>query len=586
MSKNPEIPEDSADSDSSELGWEDVKVVSRSYEDWEVELFLPLDQISEEILPLKLKKLKKLLSKKYNVPLHDLQYNNILHKEITDDGILTHLRISRISLEKGKPKFSFQSGISSAGIPYSDMACYVDLYSLDEFERSTTPDRVVMLMKSEGVIEELIDRKAIHDAVIELQETGKPVLGVKAAQGRFPDAGLDAEVEFYFHAQPSSENMSEYISSRKVCRHDLLCNKTSPTEGKTAGLSVRGRTIRAKRGFDITLEARKNVRPDMSHEKMFADADGLVIVRREERTFIAPAGQKVVPSKVIVRIDPLMIIEAESDKEIDITTRDSVEIRGNLKIGSRIISSGEVHIDGNVSSGSMVHAADDLFVSGSVQSGALSSDKNIISSGDVRGSNISASGKVVINGTATDTSVIGLDVQINRIMGGNITAGTSLTVNELGAGEDGVSATICVATRDFLQTKIDENNEFLAGASENLDKLRKLFGEDIINEVIPQNVQQQFLKFMSHLKGVTGNRQIPKKTVLMYKKLLHSIEPLRRLISEKELENLKLEKQIRQSSTERKIVIVKEKITAKTKVVMSGKSKILNPAKGRTEISD
>ena len=585
MSKNRKIPSDTSKSISPELGWEDVRVISQSYEDWEVELFLPLDQISEEILPLKLKKLKRLLSKKYDIPLHALQYNNILQKEITDDGIITHLRISRISLEKGKPKFSFQSGISSAGMPYSEMACYADLYSLDEFERPTTPDRVAMLMKSEGVIEELIDRKVLNEAVKELEATGKPVLGVRAAQGRFPDTGTDAEVEFYFHAQPSIENLSEYISSRKVHRNDLLCSKTSPTDGKTAGLSVRGRTIPAKRGFDILLEAGKNVRPDMAHEKLFADADGLVIVRREERTFMTPAGLKVVPSKVLARIDPLMIIVAEDYEKIDITTRDSVEIHGNLKVGSKIISSGEVHIDGNVDSGSMVHAADDLFVSGSVQNGSLSSDKNIISSGNVRGSNVSASGKVVINGTATNTSVVGHDVHIDRVKGGNITAGTSLTVNELGADEDGISATICVATRDFLQIKINENNEFLVSAKANLDKLKKLFGNDIVNEVIPQNVQQQFLKFISQFKRATGNQQIPQKEVLMFKKLLQSIEPLRRLIGEKESENLKLERQIRQSSMERKVVIVKEKITAKTMVVMSGKSKILNPVKGRTEIS-
>ena len=520
------------------------------------------------------------------MPLHTLQYNNILQKEITDEGVITNLRISRISLEKGKPKFSFQSGISAAGVPYSEMACYADLYTLDEFERSLTPDRVAMLMKSEGVLEELIDRKTIHEAIKDLETTGKPMLGVRAAQGRFPDAGKDAEVEFYFHAQPSSENADEYISSRKVHRNDLLCSKTSPTEGKTAGISVRGRGIPARRGFDIFLESGKNVRPDMAHEKLFADKDGLVIVRREERTFMTTAGQKVIPSRVLVRIDPLMVIEAGADKIVDITTRDSVEIRGNLKVGSRIISSGEVHIDGNVSSDSMVHAADDLFVSGSVLSGSLSSDKNIITTGNVSKSNISASGKVVINGTAANTNVVGHEVHIDRIKGGNITAGTSLTVNVLGADEEGVSATICVATRDFLQIKINENNDFLTAANFNLDKLKKLFGDDIVGEVIPQNVQQQFLKFVSEVKRATGHRHLSQKEVLTYKKLLQSIEPLRRIINEKEQENVKLQQQIRQSSVEKKIVVVKEKITAKTRVVMSGKAKILNPVEGRIEISD
>ena len=563
----------------------DIKIKKHTFDDWEIELFIPLDHITEDILPKKLKHVKELLSTKYNIPQHLLQYQNIIQKEIVDDGVLTHLRIKRVSLEKGKPKFSFQTGISPSGIPYADMACYADLFQLDEFEKELTVERVKMLLKMEEIVEELIDEDTILKAIKELKETAKPVFGVRVAQGRFPDSGMDAEVQFYFHANPSIENSAEYISSRKVKRNDLLCDKNSPTEGKSGGLSVRGRSIPARRGFDIILQPVKNVRTDMEAKKLFAEIEGLVIVRREERAFMTPAGEKLVPSKILVRIDPLKIIELEDDEVIDVTTRESVEIRGNLKMGSRIISSGEVHISGSVGKDTVIHAADDLFVSGNILKGLLSSDKNIVADGRVEASTIAATDRVIVKGAAVSSDIVGKDIRIDEIYGGNITAGTSLTVNVLGEDEAGISATICVATKDFLQSKIDENREFIDAAQINLKKLKKLFGENMVKEVIPQNVQQMLMKYMSGLKK-QGHANFSQMQVDIYKKLLTSIEPIRRLIYEKEIEIIRLQRQIRQSSLDKKMVVVKEQVKAKTKITIDNKTGFVLPKRGPITLSN
>lgn len=567
-----------------ELGWGDIKVLSHTYDDWEVELFIPLDEITEDALPQKLKNVKDMISTRYEIPSYALQYQNIIQKEVTETGVITSLRIKRVFLEKGRPKFNYQTGIAPSGTPYSDMACYADICLLDEFEKELTIERFLSLIYAEGIPDELIDYKAVDAALKELKESGKPMFGVRVGQGIFPDSGKDAEVEFYFHANPSAENAEEYVSSRKVARNDLLCSKSSPTEGKSAGKSVHGRVIPARRGFDISLEPGKNTRADMEHTKLFADLDGLAIVRREERSFMTPAGVKMVPSKVMVRVDPLRIIEVKEDEVIDITTRDSVEIRGTLKVGSRIISSGEVHVEGNISQNSVIQAADDVFISGSVNQSALYSDKNIIAAGNVKGSRISASGTVVVKGEAINSTVVGRDIHIDQLRGGSITAAQSLTVNELGSDENGVTAAICIAAKDFLQNKINENNDFLAAAQANLSKLTILFGEDIAREVIPQNVQQQLLKFVSNLKkdGIMHVSQVQMET---YKKLLTSIEPLRRLILEKELENVRLQKQLRQSSADKRLVVVKERITAKTKVSIESRDYVLDPKEGKTELS-
>ena len=584
MAKKTKISSDkSTPSQINELRWSNIKVISHTYEDWEIELCLNYDEVTDEVLPNKLKYVKDLISKKYNLPIYALQYQSLSRKEITDKGIIIHLRIKRITLDKGKPKFSFQSGISPSGIPYNDMACYADLYLLDEFDRELTESRIYSLLASEYVVKELIDEEAVQQAIRELKSKTKPLLGIRVAQGIFPDSGEDAEVEFYFHAQPSSENVYEYISSRKVKQGDILCSKSPPTEGKKTGLTARGRIIQPRKGLDINLQSGKNVRINIEETSLYAEEEGLVIVRREERSFMTPAGEKVIPSKIIARVDPLKVIEA-GEEAVEITTKESLEIKGNLKMGSRIISSGEIHVNGNIEENSNIHAADDIIINGSVKNGNLSSDKNVITRYDVKGGKILAGRNVVISGTADNATVVGKQVHIDRIKGGRIVAGKSLTALEIGADEKGISATICVATRDFLKSKIEENERFLKTAKINMEKLTALFSEQIVNEVIPHNVQQMLLKFLSTLRK-EGGRHIPQHNVATYKKLLNSIEPLRRLIQEKELENFRLTRQIRRSSKEKKLVIVKERITAKTKINIDDKIHIIEPRTGEFKIS-
>jgi uncharacterized protein (DUF342 family) len=566
------------------LGWGDIRVISHTYDDWEIELFIPFDQVSDENLPEKLKQVKDLISKKYNIPSYALQYKTLIQKEVTEQGVYTHLRIKRLAIDKGKPKFFFQSGISPSGIPYNDMVCYADLYPFDEFERELTEARIYSLLASEKVVRGFIDNDAVRRAITILRETGKPLLGFKIAQGIFPEAGKDAEVEFYFHARPSNENADEYISSRKVARGDMLCSKFLPSEGEKEGKTVRGRVVPPRKGLDVVLDPGKNVRINLEQNKLFADTEGLVVVRRTERSFITPAGEKIVPAKITVRIDPLLVIEAK-DEVVELTTKDSVEIHGNLKIGSRIISSGEVHIEGNVNKETTIYAADDVVISGSVSQGNISSDKSVIAQYNVSGGRISAAENVVVKGVANNATIIGRQVYVDKIKGGRIVAGKSLTANEVGSDERGMSATICLATQDFLRNKITENIAFLRSAKGNLEKLKNLFGEDIVKEVMPLNTQQMLLKHLSRLRR-EGIKFVPHNKINGYKQLLQSIEPLRRLIYEKELEDIRLNRQIRRSSKEKKLVIVKEKITSKTKVIIDEREMILEAQSGPLEISD
>lgn len=567
-----------------ELGLENVRIISHSFNTWVVELFLKLDEISEENLSKKLQQVKQAIVEKYDLPAYSLRYQELLQKEVTSEGVSTRVRLEKILLDKGRPKFTFRSAVSPQGIPYNEMVCYGELFMLDEFEKQLTAERLLNYLHLEGVMQDFIDPEAISAAISELISKRAPIQGVKLAQGIFPDAGKDAEVEFYFAAAPSTDNLDEYVSSRKASRGDLMCVISAPTDGKTEGMTVKGRRIPPGKGLNITLEAGKNVRADSNGTRLSAEADGLVVIRREERSFMTPAGEKIIPSKIIVRVDPLMVIESDDDT-VNITTRESVEVRGKLKMGSHVVSSGEVHIEGDVGENSSIIASDDIVINGSTKNVNLSSNRNIIAKQGISGGVVTASENVFAS-SISNATVSGKKIVSDKIEGGQIFAGDEVTVNELGADTEGISATIFVGMRDFLETKIKENSDFIADAKKNLSKLIQLFGEEIVNEVFPQNVQQMMLKFTTIQKKKEGLKTIPQHKLDTFKRLLNSIEPLRRLANDREVENIKLRRQIRSTGKEQKIMVVKERITAKTRVVVDGKTHTVEPREGKFDLSD
>lgn len=560
-----------------------IKIISHKGNRWNIEISITFDEISQEELPKKLKSIKEYIAGKYNVNPYSLKYQQLVEREITDKGVLAHLVIERVMLEKGRPRFYFQAGISPSGMPYNDMVCYADLYLLDEFEKELTEERVISLLKREGVKNDFIDRQAISDTIKSLKEKGHPLDGVKLCKGRFPDSGTDAVVEFYFHAVPDKEHIGDYISSRKVEKGDILCSKIEPKAGREPGFTVKGKKIPPGKGLDFALEAKKGIRLNMAGTETSATENGLVVVRREERSFMTPAGEKIIPSKIILRIDPMLVIES-SDDMVEITTRDSVDIRGNLKMGSRVVSAGEVHVEGNIENNSNILASDDIIIGGEINGSTLSSGKNIVAHNNINKSRLTSNDSVMIKGNAVESEIASRKVVVNKIKGGHAYAGELIETNEIGSDEKGISATLFIGMKQFYQKKIKENNEFIEDAANNLQKLKALFSDYIVKEVMPHNVQQMLLKYLSQLKR-DGLEYIPPKKILSYKRLLSAIEPLRRIIHEKDLENIKLKRQLRISSSRKSLIIVKEKITARTKVVMDGIKTTVEPEKRPVKLS-
>lgn len=559
MSKVEEITSDTGNSSKNE---EEIRVISQIGNVWELELFLPSPEVDEKELAKTLTELKIKFAEELDLPRKSFQFQDYVRSYIVDYGVFIHIKIEKRASKKGIPKFYIEQDFSPEGVPYSDMICYADLMPADEFDKPLSVDRVVKMMKKAGVAYEFIDKNAIKDLAERIIRQNKAVQVYPIAHGIFPEAGNDAEIEFYFHVNPDEKYLDEYFSSKKVEKDDLLCTKTACKPGKKQGKNLRGLIIPPGKGIDIELVAGKNVWINSSKTDAYADKDGLVFVNRKEVSVMTPAGMKIYPSKIIFRVDPLMVYDAESGLS-EFTTNQSVQINGQLKKGTKIISTGEVHINGAIKEDTYIHASQDLLVNGSVTNGNLQSSRNIITKDNVHKSKIIASENIIIKGTVTDSELAGKEIYADEIKGGNVYAASHVAVKRENKREEGKSATIHVGTMEFLKKKIEENEIFINDAESNINKLKAYFGDAIIDQAQATNIQLMLVKFKKMKFEETG-KEIPSSNINELKKLLYGIFPIKKILDEKLKENANLKEKIQKRELDRKMVVVKEKIVPKT----------------------
>lgn len=563
---------------------EDIRIIKESFDSWEVEVFFKKAAVTEDLLSKILKKVKKFLTDNCDVDEDSVRYKKMTGNRKTQDGMLISLLMERVALYNMPSELSIQPMLSEDGIPYAEMACFGNLKCEDEFGNKLSAERLLALIKKKGVQQEYIEIKAVEEAISELAKTNKPIENIRLAQGIFPEKGKDAIIEYYFQAVPAEYNFQEYINSRKVENGYLLCSKIPPVPGNKSGKTVRSRDIPPVKGLDVLLEAGKNVSIDSKRTQLTATANGIILVAREEKPLVTPFGLKTIPTKITVAVDTLETIEV-SDKIEDIKTSGSVAILGTLAEGSTIISGGEVHIDGNISENSFIQATHNVIINGMVWKGGVSSDKNIIAIGKVIDGKLSAGENVIVKGNINNSTVYGKDIFAENINGGTVYAGNQLVAATLGTDIDGNAAKICVGMKEFLNKKIQDNKKLTTLLMENLHKVTAIFGDDIVREVRDDNLQMMLFKFIAQKKGLRES-ELDKKAMESHKKLLSGIVPLRTILHEKKKENSRLNALAKSITNEKKMLIIKEKVTARTIVSINNIKKVIKPQPGPLKLTE
>jgi len=548
------------------------KIIGKGRDHWKVLLRLSFEELLDNRKLLKkLLHVKEYISETEDVPLSLLNYEGIIERRQSDKEMNVTVRIVRLPIEKGEPTIRFQEKLAKDGTPYPDMSAVMDLYPLDSSEQRITFKKVLVAIEQSGVSEDIFSPLLVRQKVRQVAETMLCLKNVPIAVGTLPEIGKDAEVEFFFSAVPSEKNSLEYYSSRRVKKGDIVCRKILPSEGKTSGINVKGKLNPPRKGMDIELKALKGITLSCDSLQAIADKDGMVVVKWVETEKKLPQGRKVIPTEVQLKVNPVLKIKGE--EVVNITTSEAVEIEGNLKIGSRIITDGEVHIAGSVEEGAVVRSLDDITVEGNVTKADLSSDMNIIANGNVTDSKIVAKNDVIVGGEIRHTKVIGQNISASRISGSKIMAQQKLTVDYLDEDESDVASSIAVGVQEFLRSRYEENKEFLEHAQANMQKIVGTIGEPFSSAVTHSNIQQQWVHFCaqsrSDKKNYTRNQLVDLKT------LFQNIPTLKTLIQEKRKENEKIERRMKEAGNEETTIVVREKVGKRVDVKINRISKEL-----------
>lgn len=537
-----------------------------------VKVFLGFDESTDEQLPLFLREIKSAISHRYSIPSNQLRYERLTDKQSHPDGFTAIMEIRRLQQSQGQPVFKFCSMALPNGRMLDNMTLMIDIFHLDAGGRKIKYSEVKAQILNHGVLEKFIDEEALKLAVEKVLKEKITLEDLLSAKGIPPDTGADAELEFKFLTNAETVSLDDYIDSRKAKNGDILCRKIPRKSGENKGYDLFGNEIPPINGRDFTLQAGRGTKLSPDGNKIIADENGIVIVRSEEMKMTSMGYSHSFPKEVQIRIDPLTVVE--SSRTVEIVSRKSVEVQGDLRENSSIITEGEVYVQGNVGPNVKIHAGDDIVVAGDVVQGTLVSSKNILVKANLTDSTLSAKEYIRVEGVVKNSTVYGKEVSVDTFYGSKLVAGRKAVVRQVEADESNVISEIRVGMNEFYRMKIDENREFVGYSKKSLEKMCAVLGKNITDELNYSNLELMFLRFVS----TKGRKQgLSNEQLEASKSLMESVPSLKVVINEKEEEISRLEAQLDKKTEIPGLIIITERINAPVSVQINSITTQLPP---------
>ena len=559
------------------------KIVNKGDDFWEIQIRLTLSEILDNRLMLmQLNEVKKYISETENVPMGLLRYEGITERKELSSEMHVTVRMWRCPIQRGDPVIRFMDKTNEDGSCFPDMKAVIDLHPLDTKSLEITLDKIQRVIQESGVSETLVDPTVIEEKVQEVMDTKCSLKNTTVAIGAMPENGEDAEVEFFFPTESSADDSDQCYRARHVKAGDLICRKIPPNEGKKPGLNVKGEEISSRKGLDIILRPLKGVSLSEDGLEVRANEDGIVVINQILYGTDHHNQHKVFSSEIQLSVNPVLKIKGE--QTIDITTGDAVEVDGNLKIGSRIITKGEVFISGSVENESTISSNENISVKGDVIDSELSSDKDITTQGDVYDSKIVAKGKVILKGIVNHTEIAGTTIQAKHISGSNVVARDKLIVDTLDDDKSNLVSFIAIGAQQFLQTRHEINDEFLPVAMSNLRRITNIIGEPYASAVTYSNLQQQWGKFCNTIRS--QRKLFNQKQLTDLRTLFQNIPTMKEIINLRQEENRMINDVVSRTKNEEAVIEVKEKVGKSQEVLLNGRSHTLEASDTGAHIFD
>jgi hypothetical protein len=539
---------------------DEVKILSKGVGKWKVKLRLPMEYVQGNLsLFKKINQVKKQLAKMLELPSGLLEYGEIVNKEIREDHLAVTLEISRKAAPGGPIAVHILPGISEYNMEFPDMIATIDLYIYDTIGSLVTIDKIDKIIEKNKIAKELVHWEVIEKAIDRIMEHHQPILGTVFAQGVYPDSGQDAELIFPVFQGKSIEEVLQSTEDRRVKRGDLLLKKIRAKRGSRDGHNVRGELVKSPLGKEIKIEGDRGTITNLKETEITSQIDGLMMLEFESKELEVKStlnGRKIEPTQVVrVSVAPVRIFSG--DKIVDVCTNSAVEVRGNVKSGGKIISTSEIIVKGDVEVETILQSKEDIHIKGSIQGGSLTSQKNIEVSDEVSGAEITATEKVTIHTAASDATITGREVEIKELKGGKVVAKEKVKIGKVKLGDKEKKPEVRIGIADFHNNRVLENNKFIVFGNNNLDEMRNVFGEEIVEKVNNANLKAMLLKHIKEMR-LTSRISYNRNQTEAIMRLLDSTASIRELLSEKISENQDLEEVIKKAMGALKELVILE----------------------------
>jgi hypothetical protein len=562
---------------------QDIEIVPRGNYVWRVRLAFPTLEASEKGMLTRMRAAKRLISQKFGTPVELLELREVLEKAREGDGLAVYISIGRVEVGQGEPTVHLKSVEAPNGTVFEDMVAQLDLYYLDESEHVITVDRVINELSKAGVDIDMCNFDLIAKSVEEVRKNRNFIEGLEIVRGTLPDEGFDAHLEYAFFNEPGeAPNIAEYRSGRKVRKKNVLAEKSPAENGKSPGRNVKGEILPPLKGLDFQLVAGEGAVSLAEGTTIVADRNGLAVMKRTMRRARTSAGERVVTASIEVSVKQL--IEVDANDIQDLVLEESVEIKGPLKKGASISTSGEVLIDGDIRPGANVNAGADVTIYGKIESAQVSSDENIFMTSGAKDTTITAGADVTIHGTLENSCVSGRKVRLDLVKGGKIEAGFKAALKHASNDAEGHRTTIKVGRGDLYNKQLEANREVVNTMNSHLTQIQTLFGQDIIVRLGHSSTRKLLFEYLRRLRQ-RGVVNLSNDLIQSYIKLMEAVKPIQNVITERHDIIEELESRDREERAHRPVVVISENVDDPVVVSINDKTTMIGHSKNGTAIT-
>lgn len=333
---------------------------------------------------------------------------------------------------------------------------------LEDDEEVVTVEQLTAYIKQHGITYG-VDEDTIVKVV-----NGELNLPITIAEGLAPVNGEAAYLKPILPEAQEVENkedlikidLKKVINIPSVTEGQLVGEKIPATPG-TPGKNILGEEIPAKPGKDFKLRQGKNVRIDKT--KLFSTIDG----------------QMTVEPKVI-HVFPVFEVNGDLDLKVgNINFVGTVNIRGNVPAGFEIVSKGDIKVHGLVESATLISEGS-IFVSAGIvgQGKGLIKAKGDLHTSFINQGNVDVEGDInVVQSILHSNVTAGGSIYCNKgkgnIVGGNISAGSNITVKEVGNSHN-TKTSLYLGVNQTIMKKQKHFSEAMTKAQDDLTKLNTL----------------------------------------------------------------------------------------------------------------